>query len=216
VHDDERNENVPNLGVYAAAAAFLSGIPVPIVDGLLSDAARGAAFRRVAASRGVRLGAGARKALVAQSYMPKRSGRTVVRAARSMIQRAFLPARMATRVETASRSLVETRLFELYLSTVERREGAPLGVHEAERVRAAMNDALREGMGGVTAALLARLREAGSALVGARRPEDAHDDRAPLERVVDALLDVAADLPLDALEPLEARFLASLDDEVGS
>jgi hypothetical protein len=211
VNEKEPDKSVPNLGVYAAAAAFLSGLPVPIVDGLLSDAARGAAFRRVAAGHGVRLGAGARKALVSQPYMPKGRGRTIARAARSIVQRVFVPARVATRVEMASRALVEARLFQLYLSTAERREGAPLGVHEAERVRKAMGTALRDGLSEVSAGIVARLRQAASALVASRHPDDPHDDRAPLERIVDALLDVAADLPRDALEPIEARFLAALE-----
>jgi hypothetical protein len=213
VEDQNRTEDAPSLGVYAAAAALLSSIPVPIVDGLLSDAARGAAFRRVATRHGVRLGAGARGALVAHPYMPKKRGRTLARAARSIVQRAFLPARMATRVEMAARSLVETRLFELYLDTAERREGAPLGVREAERIRAAMNEAVREGLAGVTGALVVRLRGAGSALVGARRPADHLDDRALVERLIDALLDLAADLPLEALEPIKSRFLVALDEE---
>jgi hypothetical protein len=212
VSDQEPGKNVPSLGVYAVAAAFLSGIPVPIVDGLLSDAARGAAFRRVAASHGVRLGAEARKALVSQPYMPKERGRTIARAARSIVQRAFVPARVATRVEMASRALVEARLFELYLSTVDRREGAPMGVHEAERVRKAMSTALRDGLSEVSAGILARLRQVAGAVVAARRSDDPLDDRAPLERVVDSLLDLAADLPRDALDPVEARFLSALEE----
>lgn len=213
MEDERRKEEVPGLGVYAAAAAFLSGIPLPVVDGVLSDAARGAAFRRVAEAHGVRLGAGARSALVAQTYMPKSSGRTLARAARSIAQRAFIPARVATRIEMAARSMVETRLFSLYLDVAPRREGAPLGVHEAERIRAAMNESLREGLADVTAALASRLKQAGSALRGLRRADDPHDDRAPLERLVDALLDVAADLPLEAQGPLEARFLGALGVE---
>lgn len=214
MEDRRRTEPAPSLGVYAAAAAFLSAIPVPLVDGILSDAARGAAFRRVAATHGLRLGEGARRALVGGSTPEKKNRRTLVRAARSMVQRVFIPARLATRLEMASRTLVEARLLDLYLETVPRREGAPLGAREAAKVRASMDEALREGLSGVTGALTTRIVEARGALTGgASRAEAAHDDRALLERLVDTLLDLAADLPHEALEPIKARFTEAMARE---
>lgn len=205
VEDQKRND--PNLGVYAAAAAFLAGLPIPVLDGLLSDTARGAAFRRVAAGRGVRLSSEARRALVATSYLPSQPrGRVIARAARSIAQRVFLPARVATRLEMAARALVETRLLDAYFRTADRREGAPFGASEAARVRAAMDEALRVGLSGVRDALAARFKDLAASI---RRGEPG-DDRAAFERVIDTLLDFSADLPADAVAPIEARFLDAL------
>lgn len=190
--------------VYAAAAGLASIVPVPFLDGLLTGVARGSAVRRIAARRGVRLSHDARRTLAGVS-MTRPTGTGTARLLRMALSRALSPVRIASRLEDAAATALSALLLDHYLATEERRVGAPLEETEARRVRAAMEAAFSSGgleslkalpLGALE--ILMRSAKAAMAL-------DA-EDRGPVERFVDALLDAVADAPSDWIERLRVLF----------
>jgi hypothetical protein len=190
--------------VYAAAAGLASILPIPFLDGLLTGVARGSAVRRIAARRGVRLSHEARRTLAGVS-ITRPTGTGTARLLRMALSRALSPIRIASRLEDATATAHSALLLDHYLGTEERRVGAPLEETEARRVRAAMEAAFSSGgleslralpLGAVD--ILMRAAKAAMAL----DPED----RGPVERFVDALLDAAADAPSEWFERLRVLF----------
>jgi hypothetical protein len=219
VHDHDRDDDLvhdprpptalahaPASGVvvYAAAAGLASIVPVPFLDGLLTGVARGSAVRRIAARRGVRLSHDARRTLAGVS-ITRPTGTGTARLLRIALSRAMSPIRIASRLEDATATALSALLLDHYLTTEERRVGAPLEDAEAHRVRTAMEAAFASGG-------LESLRSlpvgALEILVRAARAAVALDieDRGPVERFVDALLDGVADAPSEWLERLRVLF----------
>lgn len=201
----DRPDRGGGLAIYAAAAGLASAVPVPVLDTLLGGLARGAAMRRVAARHGVRLSRDARRLL---AHPPPAADRRV-RLARRVLTRVVAPLRVIRRVEEGLGALAAARLFDHYLRTSDRRPGAPLEAAEAARVRAAIGraavegafDSARDAPGG----FYRTARDAVATLL-----EPGSDDRTPLERVVDTLLDAAADAPDDVGDRVLERFDAAL------
>jgi hypothetical protein len=205
---DER-ERPGSVGVYAAAAGFAAALPLPFVDALLAEAARGSAMRRVAARHGVRLTREARRVLSSPS--PWEGGRPL-RVVRSLVSRVLLPLRVANRIEDGLVAFASASLLEHYLVTADRRPGAPMVEAEARRVRRAMDEAAVEG-------LLRTLRRTPEGvgrlsrdLIDAVRGRDT-EDRTPVERLIDGFLDVFADGPGELAGEVKARFDRALEKE---
>ena len=181
--------------VYAAAAGVVSAVPIPFLDGILGGIARGSAMRRVAARRGVRLSREARKVL-ANVSLARSTGSGPARLLRMALSRALAPIRLMSRAEEAGASFLSALVFDHYLATSERRDGAPVGEAEALRVRSAMEAAFTNGgleaLRAVPVGALEALMRAGK---DAARPD--LEDRGIVERFVDSLLDGAADAPSD-------------------
>jgi hypothetical protein len=190
--------------VYAAAAGLASIVPVPFLDGLLTGVARGSAVRRIAARRGVRLSHEARKTLAGVS-ITRPTGTGAARLLRMALARAVSPIRIASRLEDAFATVLSSLLLDHYLATEERRVGAPMDDREARRVRTAMEEAFSssglESLRSVPLGALEIVVRAAKAAM-ALDPED----RGPVERFVDALLDGAADAPSEWLERLRVLF----------
>ena len=196
------------MAVYAAAAGLATAVPVPFVDSMLAGLARGAAMRRTAARRGVRMSPAARKLLARPGSSPT-TGSLPVRLARGVVSRAFAPMRMTARAEDALATLASAILLDHHLASPNRPPGAPLEEPEARRVRQAIDEAISKG---ALDSLRAAPRGFWQTLSRAVRAVG-HDDaegRNVLERAVDALLDGAADAPGDVTARLCARFDALL------
>lgn len=212
VNDQSRNEAASrpgNVGVYAAAAGLAAALPVPFVDALLSEAARGAAMRRVAARHGVRLTRDARRVLAAPGQL---EGGRKARVVRSVLSRVLLLVRMANRFEDAIAAFVSASLLDYYLKTSGRRSGSPMTEAEARRVRRAMDVAAMEGVLGSLRRTPEGAGALASTLADAFRGSDV-EDRTPVERVIDAFLDVLADGPSELVSEVKARFDSVLERE---
>jgi hypothetical protein len=197
--------------IYAAAAGLASIIPVPFLDSLLTGVARGSAVRRIAARRGVRLSHEARKTLAGVS-ITRPTGTGTARLLRMALSRALSPIRIASRLEDATATVLSSLLLDHYLGTEERRIGAPLEEREARRVRAAMESAFAanglESLKSLPLGALDILMKAARAAMSL----DA-EDRGPVERFVDALLDALADAPSEWAERLRVLFDEALTRE---
>ncbi len=198
---DEGREG--SVGMYAAAAGVLSALPVPFLDSMLASLARGAAMRRVAQRHGVRLDPAARDLLArGDEPMAQVKGLRIVR---SLAARFVAPLRLVNRAEEALSAFSAASLFDHYLRTADRRQGAPLTEAEARRVHQAMKGAAGKGatdaLKGVPLSVVVTFKAA----VDAARAQDA-EGRPPVERVVDALLDSLADAPDGVNEAIERRF----------
>lgn len=194
--------------VYATAAGMLSAIPVPFLDGALAGIARGSAVRRVAARRGVRLSREAREVL-SKVGVTRHIGTGPARLLRMALSRALAPVRIASRLEDASASFFTVVLLDHYLRTGDRRPGAPVGGLEAERVRAAMEDAIARG--GIDALRSVPIGAFELVYRSVRAAIDVDtEDRGPVERFVDTLLDGLADAPGGTVERLTEHFDASI------
>jgi hypothetical protein len=199
--EDEPSETAPRVGVYAAAAGLATAVPLPFADRVLSGLARGAALRRVAKRHGVRLTRGARDILSGGRVSQDPKGRWL----RSAISSALAPLRIASRVDDAVSTWAAAILLDHHLTTAERPRGAPLSRDEAVAIRHAMDsaevhavlEALRLAPSGVARAIGDALRAA---------VELDTEDRSPVERAVDTLLDAAADSPESILERLRGAF----------
>ena len=194
----------PRVAVYSVAVGLASAVPVPFLDRALSGLARGAALRRVAARHGVRLSGKAREILSAAS--PKGDARSVSRhVLRTALVQLVAPLRIASRIEDALATTAAALLLDHYLATSKREPRAPIDVTEAKRIRDAMQDgavvgafdSLRAAPAGVVKAITSSLR-------AAAKPDA--EDRSPAERLVDALLDEAADAPADVVVRMQAAF----------
>jgi hypothetical protein len=195
--------------VYAALAGLLASLPVPLLDDLAVGLARGAALRRVARRHGVVLGREARDVLRAPHAasgggVRERSGGLV----RSLLRRAVAPMRALSRVEQVVGTVLAAVLLDHYLARRPRTAGC-VGVAEARRVRAAIDEALSVGA-------VAVLRDLPSGLRTTLRTATDHaggvdpEGRRLLERLTDALMDALADAPAAAAERLRAAFDAAL------
>ena len=195
------------LSVFAATAGAVSSLPIPFLDRRLVMLVRGAAFRRVARLHGVRISSEARRVLVAPSHgsFPPLARRLVGR----LVTRAFRSVRAAGRLEEGVRTWSDSVLLDHYLASGRRTPGAPLLEGEAIRVKSAMASA-------AVTSVLGLLQDSPVTLPGAlRRAIEAvwnldAEDRTPLERGVDALLDAAADVPLELVERLSETFDSAL------
>ena len=190
--------------VYATAAGLASMVPVPFIDAVLSGYARGAAMRRVAARRHVRLERGARRVLSAPG-LTRAEGTGAARLLRAAVSRALAPIRVATRVEEALATFFAAVLLDHYLLTGARRDGAPIEEAEARRVRESMEEAYAAvGLDALRTVPLGAL----DVVVRAAKATVAIDaeDRGPIERFVDALLDGVADAPEDFFQRLREAF----------
>lgn len=192
-----------NVGMYAAAAGVLSALPIPFVDSLLASLARGAAMRRVAQRHGVRLEPAAR-ALLARGDDGLRTEKGL-RIVRSVVGRFVAPLRVVNRVEEALSAVSAAALLDHYLTTADRRPGAPLTEDEARRIQQAMKGAAGKGavdaLRGVPLSALAACKGA----VDAVRGSDA-EGRPTIECLVDALLDALADAPDGLSDAIRNRF----------
>ena len=194
--------------VYAAAAGVVSAVPIPFLDGILGGIARGSAMRRVASRRGVRLSREARKVL-ANVSLARSTGSGPARLLRAALSRALAPIRFVSRAEEAGASFLAALVFDYYLQTSDRREGAPVGEAEALRIRAAMEAAFTNGgleaLRAVPVGALEALIRAGK---DAAQPD--LEDRGIVERFMDSLLDGAADAPSDVFTRMCELFDAAL------
>lgn len=196
------------MAIYAAAAGLATAVPVPFLDAMLAGLARGAAMRRTAARRGVRMSPAARKLLARSGWTPA-TGSLPVRVARGVVSRAFAPVRMTARAEDALATLAAAILLDHHLASPNRAPGAPLDEPEARRIRAAIDEAIAKG---AVDSLLAAPRGFWQTLSRAVRAvgQDDVEGRNVIERAVDALLDGVADAPGDVTARLCARFDALL------
>ncbi|MBX3247023.1 MAG: hypothetical protein KF901_07575 [Myxococcales bacterium] len=205
----------PPVGAHALAAAVVSSLPVPLLAPRALQLVRGAALRRVAHARSVRLTREAR-AILARPPEAVTPGGIARRVVGAMTARIAAPLLVAQRVEAALGVLVDARLLDRHLGRRARRAHAPLGADEARAIVAAVAAARRGAAwktlvglprGGVTVA-----QRTGRAIVG-----EELEDRTPIERVVDALLDAAADVPGDLFDALARDFdAASPFDALGA
>lgn len=199
------------VAVYAAAAGLASVVPIPFIDGVLTGVARGSAVRRIAGRRGVRLTRDARKTLAGIS-ITRPTGTGAARLLRMALSRALAPIRIASRIEDATATVLSAILLDHYLATSDRRVGSPLDDREARRVRDAMESAFSaSGLESLRTLPLGALEVA----VGAGRAAFSIDseDRGPVERFVDTLLDGAADAPSEWMERLRVLFDTALVGE---
>jgi len=204
----------PRVAVYAAAVGLATAVPVPFVDQALSGLARGAALRRVAERRGVRLSRGARDVLTGAPVRRGPKRRLIRRILSGVVSSALAPVRLASRFDDALSMWAAALLLDHYLRVVRGGpEGRPLGPEEAMGVRRAIDSAEVE-------AVLETLRAAPRSFVGAlgdaARSVTALDreDRSPAERVVDTLLDAAATAPDSIALGLCRAFEAALDSDL--
>ena len=128
VHEQEA-ARAPRVGVHALATAAAGALPVPGLDRYLRALTRGAALRRVASRRGVRLTPDARRILAAP---PSASSKR--RVAGMLLRRFAAPMRLVARAEDATAVLADAHLLDGYLREAAergwRRRGAPLDGRE--------------------------------------------------------------------------------------
>jgi hypothetical protein len=207
----ERNPaRAGNVTVYAAAAGLASAVPIPLVDGLVAQAARGGAMRRIAMRHGVTLTSEARRVLgkAGMDRDPKVKGYKLVR---SIVQRFWLPLVAMDRVEDGLASLASSLLFQRYLVLRDIPRGAVIDEPEAYRIRQAIDIALVGGLTDAMRSVPENLRELGAAMLQAARSLD-DEGRGRHEAVLDTLLDAVADVPEGVLETLVDRFERALAD----
>ncbi|MEM9193023.1 MAG: hypothetical protein AAGF12_27865 [Myxococcota bacterium] len=210
-------QDAASLSVYGMAASAAAAVPVPLVDRWLGRLARGAALRRVCRWHGVRLTPRARQVLTdaGSDLEPAPQARTArlafrvagflrdaaVRTARNAAARVIGP---AARVDDGLSAVSAAVLLDHYLRSYPRPSG-PLLYDEANRLRRAIDsaevrgavEALRSAPRGVLRTLYEAMQK-----VAADDPED----RTPVERVADHLLDAAADIPEEVTFRLERAF----------
>jgi hypothetical protein len=195
------SEVTPRLAVYATAAGLATAVPLPLLDRALSGLARGAALRHVASRHGVRLTREARQMLVSELT----GGNKKMRLARAALVHLTAPLRIASRVDDALSTWSAAVLLDHYLVTRPRAPHAALGGAEARAVKDAIDSA---EVHGVLASLRAAPSALGRSVVDAVKSAGQLDleDRTPLERVFDTLLDRAADAPEEIGVRLRAAF----------
>ena len=193
-----------SVTVYAAVTGLAGAVPVPMLDGVLSELSRGAAMRRVAKRHGVVLTPDARAVLASPGSIHATSterGRLLKVAIGSFVA----PFRIAARVEDAFGTMFAAVLLDHFLRRPERPPGAALTEAEARRVRAAIEVAIGEAgfdaLKTIPLGLWQILRRAFDALIKADQ-----EGRSPLERFVDAVLDGFADAPNDVVDSLTHHF----------
>lgn len=195
--------------VYAGLAGLAGVVPIPIVDGMVSALARGAAMRRVAMRHGVALSRSARKVLAAPGVR-EASGSTGARVVRSLVTRFVPPVRMAARAEDAVATVIAAVLLDHYLATADRTPG-PIGELEARVLRAAMDAAIGPGAFASMRDAPAGVGRAMKDAVDSTRGDD-DEGRGLVERVADVLLDGIADVPAG----LALRLRTAFDDALAA
>lgn len=195
------------LVVYAVATGLATAIPLPFADAFVAGLARGSAMRHVASRRGVRLTREARDTLGAASRGPAQRS-IPIRLARTIATRFFAPIRVLSRAEDGLATFFAAILLDHYLGTREH-EGA-ISIDEATRVRKAMDVAVAEG---VLEALQSLPRGLYAMLADTMRAATQLDteDRNPVERMIDVLLDGVADGPNELLDRLRGSFDSALE-----
>lgn len=197
------------LGVYSLASGLVSVLPIPFVDQWLTPAVRGAALRRVAQRHGVPFTPAGREVLSAVGGGDVRR-RIEGRVARELVRQVLRPLRLVTRFEDGLYTLASAQLLDHYLRTADRPQGAALDAAEAERVRSAMETAMVEGLwSGVRAGPDGALQTLRKAFDAVTTPDEL-EQRNPLERLLDALLEGAADGPNGLNAKLAGAFDAAL------
>lgn len=197
----------PRVAVYAAAAGLATAVPVPFVDRALSGLARGAALRRVAKRRGVRLSRDARDILSGGRTTSSLKGRWL----RSALASALAPIRIASRIDDAVSTWAAAIVLDHHLVTATRDAHAPLTRDEAVAIRRAMDSAevdtvlesLRVAPQGFVTTLARAARSAAELDI---------EGRSPLERIVDTLLDAAAEAPDGVIGRLHDAFDRAMDE----
>lgn len=200
-----------SVTVYATVAGLAGAVPVPLLDAVLSELARGAAMRRVARRHGVVLTPDARAILAGQGAVHATSterGRLL----KSALSSFLAPFRIAARVEDAIGTLLAAILLDYFLRRPDRPRGAVLAEAEARQVRDAVERAVAaagfDALRTIPLGLFRILRRGFEALV----TPDEGESRTPLERFVDAVLDGLADAPNELVDGL----IHSFDDALAS
>lgn len=204
-----------SVTVYAAVAGLAGAVPVPLLDGMLSELARGAAMRRVARRHGVVLTPDARAILAGPGSVHATSterGRLL----KSALASVLAPFRIAARVEDALGTLLSAILLDYFLRRPDRPRGAAVTEAEARRVRAATERAIADSgfdaVKTIPLGLWRVVRRGFDALVTA----DASEGRSPLERFVDAILDGLADAPDELVDTLIHNFDEAMATDGGT
>lgn len=194
-------EITPRLAVYATAAGLATAVPLPIIDRALSGLARGAALRHVAARHGVRLTHEARVVLTSDEPVLGKKTRLL----RATLAHLTAPLRIASRIDDALSTWSSAVLLHHYLVTHPRTPHAALSGSEARAIKRAIDSA---EVHGVLASLRAAPSKVGRTVADAVKSVGELDleDRTPLERVVDTLLDRAADTPEEVGVRLRTAF----------
>ncbi len=194
-----------SVTVYATVAGLAGAVPVPLLDAVLSELARGAAMRRVARRHGVVLTPDARAVLAGQGAVHATSterGRLL----KSALSSFLAPFRIAARIEDAIGTLLAAILLDYFLRRPDRPRGAVLAESEARRVREAIERAIAaagfDALRTIPLGLFRILRRGFEALV----TPDTGETRTPLERFVDAVLDGLADAPNELVDGLIHSF----------
>lgn len=203
-----------SVTVYATVAGLAGAVPVPLLDAVLSELARGAAMRRVAKRHGVILTPDARAILAGPGSVHATSterGRMLKSALASFLA----PFRIAARVEDAVGTLLAAILLDYFLRRPGRPRGAALSETEARRVRAAIEraigDAGFDALKTIPLGIWKVVRRGFDALL----TPDA-EARSPLERFVDAVLDGLADAPDELVDGLIHSFDEALAEDGGT
>ncbi len=203
-----------SVTVYATVAGLAGAVPVPLLDAVLSELARGAAMRRVARRHGVVLTPDARGILAGPGSVHATSterGRML----KSALATVLAPFRIAARVEDALGTLLSAILLDYFLRSPERPRGAALTEAEARRVRAATERAIADSgfdaLKTMPLGLWRVLRRGFDALLA----PDA-EARSPLERFVDAVLDGLADAPDELVDTLIHNFDEAMASDGGT
>jgi hypothetical protein len=201
-----------NVSVYAAAAGLASAVPIPFIDGIVAQAARGGAMRRIAMRYHVTLTPAARRTLgkAGVDRDPKVRGYKLVR---TIVQRFWLPLVAMDRVEDGLASLASTMLFERYLVLRDVPAGTVIDEPEAHRIRVAIDVALIGGLTDSMKSVPDSLRELAGAMVQAARSLD-EEGRGRHEAMLDTLLDAIADVPEGVRDTLFDRFERALAEGV--
>ena len=204
-----------SVTVYAAVTGLAGAIPLPLVDGLMSELARGAAMRRVARRHGVTLTPGAR-AILAGSGTVRATSSERGRLLKAAVATVLAPFRVAARLEDAAGTMFAALVLDHFLRRIDRPKGATLTEAEARRVRVATEAAIAEAgfdvLRTVPVGVWTVFRRALDAVM------DGDDEgRSAVERFVDALLDGLADAPNELTDSLVHHFDVALarDGEAG-
>lgn len=203
-----------SVTVYAAVAGLAGAVPVPLLDAVLSELARGAAMRRVARRHGVVLTPDARAILAGPGSVRATSSERG-RMLKSALATVLAPFRIAARVEDAVGTLLAAILLDYFLRRPDRPRGAAVTEAEARRVRAAIERAVADsGFDAIKTfpvGLWRVLRRGIDALMASDQ-----EGRSPLERFVDAVLDGLADAPDELVDTLIHNFDEALTTDGGT
>ena len=200
-----------SVSVYAAVTALAGAIPVPLLDTLLGELARGAAMRRVARRHGVALTPDARAVLSGSGSVHATSSERG-RLLKAAVATFLAPLRLVARFEDALGTLFSAILLDHFLRRPDRPRGAALTEAEARRVRAATESAIADAgidvLRTVPLGVWSLVRKGFDAMM---RADD--ERRSVVERFVDAILDGMADGPTELSDTLIHHFDLALAGE---